>query len=314
MASRHAHSRATSLPGICREQLPRLLAAAALAVCILLAGCGFLQPAGGSSVQAPSLAGTAEGPGAIVSTPSTPAGQSLPVPVATGQAIQHMPPPMPEWTAQKDQWDAENEQGTLRIVQMEGGPGELIFFYAMQSSNRGVPRAAAVSSGGTGEFAPPAGSSLKVTSVQPLGQLAQFDVGVVHVSWEDHQGQVLALEVSPPGANEAAWRIAPARQVGGGSGRGPAVFSTGTDRHGLGLVDIACPCGPQFFKLALLGRSPRDVPIIYVKVDRDMKVSVVTQAEYEALMPPRGNGPPAAPTSDVEHPYFAPTYPPTATP
>jgi hypothetical protein len=208
-------------------------------------------------------------------------------------------------------WSAHNAAGGFRIVALEVIEGrEFLVFYAMRAAQRGVPTVTAHSAGGP-PTGPATGTPLPVTAVQPLGALAEFDTGVIHVGWRDPIGPQIVLAVQPPG-NAAAWQVTPVQQITSDpqTRRGSMAFTSAYPE--VQQVSLACPCGSEGFRLALLGRSPQAVPPLYVHLDAQGTVTLLDAAAWNALWPtpPPGQGTPY-PTEDLEHPAIAPTYPPT---
>jgi hypothetical protein len=208
-------------------------------------------------------------------------------------------------------WSAHNAAGDFRIVALEVIEGrEFLVFYAMRAAQRGVPTVTAHSAGGP-PTGPATGTPLPVTAVQPLGALAEFDTGVIHVGWRDPIGPQIVLAVQPPG-NAAAWQVTPVQQITSDpqTRRGSMAFTSAYPE--VQQVSLACPCGSEGFRLALLGRSPQAVPPLYVHLDAQGTVTLLDAAAWNALWPtpPPGQGTPY-PTEDLEHPAIAPTYPPT---
>jgi hypothetical protein len=209
-------------------------------------------------------------------------------------------------------WSAHSAAGDFRIVALEVREGrELLVFYAMRAAQRGVPTVTAHSAGGP-PTGPASGTPLPVTAVQSLGALAEFDTGVIHVGWRDPLGPQIVLDVQPPGSPTAAWQVTPVQQIISDpqTRRGSTAFATAYPA--LQQVSLACPCGSEGFRLALLGRSPQAVPPLYVRLDAEGTVTLLDAAAWNALWPtpPPFQGTPY-PTEDLEHPYIAPTYPPT---
>ncbi|MEO8287063.1 MAG: hypothetical protein ABI670_11585 [Chloroflexota bacterium] len=219
-------------------------------------------------------------------------------------------------------------------------PGKFLFFYAMQSSEQGTPEVTALlqtptpaprnknardtvapgkdrttpsSTAPAAVFIMPTAvptDTIKVIDIQPLGQIGEFQVGVIYTEWvAPPVGSAFVLLIAPPGGKEAMWRLTPLVDVSASSpGIVTSIFKISPPE--MEHVSVACPCGPQAFRLAILGRSTRDAPPIILGVDPYGTPSLLTEAEYFRILSPQGT---PFPTEDTEHPYLAPTYPPTST-
>ena len=259
---------------------------------VLAAGCG--------SGQAQKVRQVAD----AVPTPLATRMAALPVPTRLSM---HGPPGT--WlgaaTQPEEQWVATNEKGSFRVVAMEGLGNEVLFFYAMHAARGGLPAVSALSAGLPSGETP----SLPVNGIQSLGRQAEFDIGVVRVRLEDRPKQVIALEVAPPGESKVAWRVTPLMQVMSNRSEIPGVVGFSAARSQMNNVAVACPCGPDAFRLAVPGRSVSEAPPVFVIVKRQTgEVLVASEVEYRAVLQSF-----QGPLQDTEHPYFAPTYAPTPT-
>ncbi len=238
---------------------------------------------------------------------------------------------------------AQNAQGTFHIVAVAGynseanQPGQYLFFYAMKATHSGIPTVTAILQfppNSTRVPVPPTPVStaipgvrsvvvsptattvitttaLKVIGIQPLGQIAEFEVGVIHTEWLDLAGRTLVLTVTPPGGGEP-WTFTPLRDIAPGlPHEGTFQFGPGASPPEMGQVMVAGPYGSQAFRLAILGRPVRDAQPLIMGIDPYGAVVLMSEAEYFRKLSPSGT---PFPTEDTEHESIAPTYPPTITP
>jgi hypothetical protein len=276
-----------SLPGM--RQRPLTFAALA-ALCLLLTACGPGRGAGPFKTAPASLTQPA---------PASPTAQQF-------SPLDH------------DPLIVQNARGTFHIAATVGmQPRELMFFYAMQAAQRGAPQVQAATSGSQADGAVYS-STVRVNSIQPLGRLAEFDAGVIRLAWSDHLGPNIVLSVTPPGESTPAWQMTLIDPQAVSAYKGTWWnWQLSGPLQAINQVEMACPCGNNAtssaaFRLALLGRSPKAVPPLYVKIDHEGAVTLLSEADWNALWPADPGRPPV-PTEDLEHPYTAPTYPPTPT-
>ncbi len=198
-------------------------------------------------------------------------------------------------------WIAHSATGTtFQIVAIDiRAPQGILLFYAGQGAAGGPVH---LEHEVNGVFAPSV--LLPIKAVQPLGRLAEFEVGVMRLDWPQQAGVFVLVVESQAGS------VTPLRELG---------IESGTANYGafvtpppaLGQVSVATPAGPDGFRLALLGRSPQAVPPLHIQITADGTVRVLDKATWEALWPTPPSDGSSVPTEDLEHPYFAPTYPPT---
>src|SRR5690349_7330351 len=161
-----------------------------------------------------ALAACGSGAPAAPLLPAVTAAPGTPLPPPQPSAVTRLGPPPPlNRIEQTLAWSAHNAAWDFRIVALEVRKGrELLVFYAMHAALRGVPIVTAHSAGGP-PTGPATGTPLPVTAMQPLGALAEFDTGVIHVGWRDPIGPQIVLDVQPPGRATPAWQVTPVQQI-----------------------------------------------------------------------------------------------------
>jgi hypothetical protein len=143
--------------------------------------------------------------------------------------------------------------------------------------------------------------------------MSQFQVGVIKAEWEDHPGQVVSLTVtsSPSLAKgkQLSRQLAPDK---GTTNQGYYLFSP-SHYHDPSLAGpmggFKSGSGESYvtaFRIVMLEPANRHIPPLFVQIDQAAKVSLLTEAEYQALV---GLPVPSLPVS-----YTTPYPPATATP
>jgi hypothetical protein len=219
-------------------------------------------------------------------------------------------------------------------------PGKFLFFYAMKSSQQGPPEVTALlqtptpapgnaspshtgatgKDGATPDSTAPAAvlvtptavplGAIKVLDIQSLGRIGEFQVGVIYTEWvAPPTGSTVALVVTPPEGKEVTWRVTPMVDLPSDILSDRTTFFKNSPPE-MEQVSVACPCGPQAFRLAILGSPTRDAPPIILGISPQGTAALLTEADYFRILSPRGT---PFPTEDTEHPFIAPTYPPTST-
>ena len=266
-----------------RKSTARLRWAATFGLLLLLTTAGL--PYYFSTLPAPTA----------TSSPATPSAQ-------TANSSHKVPASLPNLVASPGaSWIAYSATGTtFQIVAIDiRAPHEILLFYAGQASSGGPIH---LERDVNGRSAP--SILLPITAVQSLGRLAEFDVGVLRVAWPQQEGVFVLVVESESG------RVTPLRELGVDhthSNYGAFVMAP----PAVGQVSVAAPAGADGFRLALLGRSPQAVPPLHIQITADGTVRVLDKATWDALWPVLPSDGRPVPTEDLEHPYFAPTYPPT---
>lgn len=248
--------------------------------------------------------------------------------------------------SQNSAYTSQNSQGTFHLAVVasynlaDQKPGQFLFIYAMKSNAKGTPNVTAKWEPGSPETvrfpfisiptavptsallsssrpsATPSSvptivstSTLKIINIQPLGEIAEFSVGAIHAEWADPANRALVLTVLPPGGADEAWRVRPFVDMSYNSlDSATSVFKNSPPE--IEQVSVACPCGPDAFRLAILGRPTENAQPIILGIGPDGAVALMTEQEYFRRISPNGT---PWPTEDTEHVQIAPTYPPTAT-
>jgi hypothetical protein len=260
----------------------------------------------------------------------------------TRQQVLGIPVAPPTVQVQNSPYTVQNAAGTFHIAVVAGNnpiaykQPQFLFFYAMKAAYRGTPTVTAIL-----QFSPDSTplpiaptpvvtavpgvrpvivsptstaiittTTLRVTDIQPLGQIAEFDVGVIHTEWADPTGRTLILTVRPPGGGNTVWEFTPYIDIAHDI-RSPSSGFFKSSPPEIGQVEMACPCGQQAFRLAIFGRPVRDAQPLIMGIDPNGAVALMSEAEYFKEFSPDGT---PGPTEDTESTYLVPTYPPTITP
>lgn len=192
-------------------------------------------------------------------------------------------PPALNWERYQGQFLAQNTEGTFSIKYMDITNREFRFFYAFRSHHGGIPNVEVVSYPASN----PGAVTKLVTTVQSLGYLDGFNVGVVHARGLNRVGQIIALQITPLGKNTPTLRLAPLKQLLNYSFDSTRIYE-GFPIEQTGLPGIFW-YGPvkmeqvAFFKNTVSNPPGGHATYIFVRLDDSIVVKVITQEEYLAI-------------------------------
>jgi hypothetical protein len=190
-------------------------------------------------------------------------------------------PPSLAWERYQGQFLAHNAEGIFSIKYIDITSQEFRFFYAVSSSNHRPPRVSVVSYLASN----PGTSTRLVTTVQSLGQLGAFNVGVVHAHVLNRVGQIIALQITPSveSASTPTWRLAPLKQL----------LNNAFANWGFPIEQAELPevfwYGPVmkeqvgFFKSTGANQPGSRTLHIFLRLDDPVAVKIITQAEYLSI-------------------------------
>jgi hypothetical protein len=174
----------------------------------------------------------------------------------------------------------QNSNGTFSIKWITINPREFHFFYAFSSPHKGTPRIMATSISRTD-----IPISL-ITSVQTLGQLGPFTVGVVHVFRFSRVGQMIELQIMPPGENKASLRLEPLKQLTAETSENTENGEIYPGVGGLPEVDFNGPVMREsvaYFRGPASNQQKSSRSYVFLRMDDPVVVSVITQAQYISI-------------------------------
>ena len=189
-------------------------------------------------------------------------------------------PPTSPWEVEQDQTIARNAAGTFVVVYIDVTKKEFRFFYAFSSQYQGNPRIEVISS-------LPSGSKAViqlVTTVQPLGSLGSFEVGVIHAPLLDRTGQLLTIQITMPGQNTPTWHLAPLKQpLKEPDPSNPAYYGLYLDQTKFPSITFYGPVMEQ--QVAFFRDATPDY--IFLRLGDTGPVQIITKAEYLAIAGPK---------------------------
>jgi hypothetical protein len=188
----------------------------------------------------------------------------------------------PYWSSHKG-YMAQNSIGNVWIDIVLVHPNDIQFYYALQTSVKGSLKAEALPD-----------STLKAMTIQTFDKLNDFQVGIIHATWESRKGQLLEFDLILTDQNNLAhiWHLSPVRQVGSGDGRelSPDIKEVG---HWIPLnlndnvptFRLCGEYGTNTFALlkAYVARSVVPSQALYLHVNKFGRVNKVNQAEFRQL-------------------------------
>ena len=187
--------------------------------------------------------------------------------------------PAPQvWTLQQGQTLVQNAGGTFALKYIEITPQEFRLFYALNSPYQGTLHVEAVS---YLTSAPKTITHLAAT-VQPLGQLSAFKIGVIHMPRLNQVKQIISLQTTLLTRNTPNWHIAPLKQLIDEPHNG-SHYSFTIDSKELPNITFYEPVMQEqvaFFKDTSSGVPTSSPSRIFLRLDDPTKVAIITQAEY----------------------------------
>ncbi len=127
-----------------------------------------------------------------------------------------------------------------------------------------------------------------VTTVQSLGYLGEFNAGVVHARGLNWVGQIIALQITPPGKSSPALRLAPLKQLLNFSfDSSRAYWGFPVEQTGLPGILWSGPVMMQnvaYFKSTVSNQPGGHAAYIFVRLDDPIVVKVITEKEYLAIV------------------------------
>jgi anti-sigma factor RsiW len=239
-----------------RKKWPRYIAIIAAALCVvILAGAIIIT---------------------LNSQPKT-TGQS---PSTHNSGEPSLAPPNSSWVVEQNQTIVRNTAGTFMVEYIDITKKEFRFFYAFSSQYQGDPRIEVLSS-------LPSGSSTAmqlVTTVQPLGNLGSFNVGVIHAPLLDRTGQLLTIQITMPGQHTPTWQLAPLKQpLKEPDPSNPPHYDLYLDQTKFPSITFYGPATEQqvaFFKDTASNH-------VFLRLGDTGPVQIITKAEYLAIAGPK---------------------------
>ena len=208
----------------------------------------------------------------------------------TFQTCTYCAPPV-DWEFQPGQFGATGAAGTFAVKWVEATPQQLRFYFVFLSTQHDQLQATARVSYPTNTSA----ASSPTTTVQVLGQIGDYAVGVIHVDWAENVQQLIGLEltaVSASGVSAGTWHLTPLEQLHPdrlyhASGSGRMTYNVPANESGLPEADwVAMPEGVHvvsYVKIALPGQSVADRSYVFVRSDDPVIVTTISKTEYLSI-------------------------------
>jgi hypothetical protein len=184
------------------------------------------------------------------------------------------------WQIQPGQASAQNAAGDFELEYIILNQKEFRFFYALQSNHQGLPD---VKVSSYIQSSPNALTALP-TTVQPLGQLGPWNVGVIHTTGLNRTHQIILLQIVAPGERTITWHLEPLIQLrddplGGILWRNPININ----QVGHSTIYWYGPVMQEqvaFFRYTALRKPPA---YIFVRIDDPATVQIINEAQYLAI-------------------------------
>lgn len=190
------------------------------------------------------------------------------------------------WEGQPNQGIAIGPAGTFALKFIEFTPKQFRFYYVFKTSHQAPLQVTASS-------AIPANTSMPViplaTTVQTLGRISEYTIGVIHVQHLNRAGQIIMLAITPALAGAATWRLEPFKQL-------IMEPHSQTARGGIGVMPVGLPEAQwsgeyqeqlvSYVKVVIPGQPVADRTYVFLRSDDPVVVKVITKAQYIAIAGP----------------------------
>src|SRR5579862_1462953 len=143
-----------------------------------------------------------------------PIGLSACAPFTTSPQICVCMFPVSAWKAQAAQTFAAGASGAFALKLIEITPQQFRFDYVFKSPAQQISSLQVAVSSSLPSHPTPV--TQLATTVQTLGQIGSYTVGVIHVARRSQAGQIITLAITPvtqSGATGPTWRLEPLKQV-----------------------------------------------------------------------------------------------------
>lgn len=198
-------------------------------------------------------------------------------------------PPV-DWELQPGQAVATGAASTFALKWVEVTPQQLRFYYVWLSTPHNQLQAAASVSYPTNTSV----VSSPPTSVQVLGQIGDYAVGVIHVDWAENVQQLIGLEltaVSASGVHVSTWHLTPLEQLHPDrlyhTGGGQMTMGVPPNEEGLPeavwLEVVEGAHLVSYVKIVIPGQPVADRSYVFVNSDDPVTVTVISKAEYLSI-------------------------------
>ncbi|MEO7002410.1 MAG: hypothetical protein ABI068_11355 [Ktedonobacterales bacterium] len=197
-------------------------------------------------------------------------------------SILSVPPPI-VWQMQPHQSFASGPVGTFALEFVDFTPQQFRFYYAFKSPHQADLRVSASSSlAGRGA----ASVMALATTVQPLGQIGDYAIGVIHVEHINRAGQIISLAITPTVANAITWQLAPFKQLIVEPHAQTARGGIGIMAEGLPEVQWSGELEEQlasYVKVVIPGQPVTNRTYVFVRSDDPVVVQVITKVQFIAI-------------------------------
>ncbi len=186
------------------------------------------------------------------------------------------------WEIQPGQTLAQSSEGIMCIKYIAITPDELQFFYILKSRQRSIPHIIALSS-----LMLPARQTRLIAKVQILGQLEEYDSGVIHVAYTSQPGQIILLQMSLTSNHHSSWQLAPLKQVNDDPHKSTSWMGMLTDCNAFPEVEWYGPMKKEQVSLFRKNKPEHrgeNIPHIYFRMDDPVQISLLTQDEYRTIV------------------------------
>lgn len=193
-------------------------------------------------------------------------------------SVSHPPPHI--WQIQQDQTYAQNAEGTFNIKFVSITSLEFRFFYALETDKK-------VNISIIAESILSEHSTLLNTTVQYLGQLGNFQIGVIHVNRFSSSGQTILLSIRSLESKKILWQLRPLKQLNQELHENTARYGLLTDQTQLPAVEWNGPLMKEqvvFFSTNVYNDSSSKKVYIFLRLDDPIKVDIITVDQYRSIV------------------------------
>lgn len=212
-------------------------------------------------------------------------------------------PPPPMWQLQPDQLVQDTKAGPFRFLMIlnKQDQQQTILLYSLAGKHREPPQVVSET------------PTVKVVSVEVLGEVNGFEIGAVHLQWQDQPDQQVSLTFSL-NESQAKWEARPLRQTGNGENMPRKEYYDVPESIAANAPIVAANYGGTGLANIKVAKAPgtgQSQTALLLHVDDNSTISVVSEEEFAQAIAPMPTLAPLV-TEPLPTPLPA-TYAPTPT-
>jgi putative zinc finger protein len=193
----------------------------------------------------------------------------------SGRGAVSVPPPI-VWITQQHYMLVQNgtEVFTLKEIEITTQK-EIRFYYVFKSSYQKPFHVTADSALSTGQ-----GQNISLSAtVQPLGTIDSYDIGIIHVQYLDRAGQTVTLHITSSAMGNVNWHLSPLKQLIAEPHPEGSFYGFSVDQRLFPAIVWSGPAGRSEQSQVAFFKASGSAHYIFLQVDYLGKIRVITKEE-----------------------------------